>query len=161
MLVTDLNKIENALVMQVDQLDSQIVTMRRGDTLKNRSFAKLNQVDLSGIEMLRVTVTTSKRVTIGEELTLRLGSTAGETIGRKNLGIPISQARYNLAVSNIGGAHDIFLAAETLAASGKTSPNFILLTVGFVPSEQGNLSTSRPLSHNHNINFSTARITGP
>ena len=139
-LATDFDELENVLVIQVDQLDSQIVIMRSGETLKNRSFARLNQVDLTAIEMLRVGVTTSKLFTIGGELTLRLSSMGSEpiasaTIENKNIGIPSSLTYYNLPVASISGAHDIFLASETLAATGKLSPNFIILTVEFVRSE--------------------------
>ena len=97
-------------------------------------------MDLTAIEMLRVGVTTSMLFTIGGELTLRLGSMASEpiasaTIENKNIGIPSSLTYYNLPVANINGAHDIFLASETLAATGKLSPNFIMLTVEFIRSK--------------------------
>jgi hypothetical protein len=41
-----------------------------------------------------------------------------------------------LAFAPINSAPDIFLASETLAEAGKLPPNFILITVEFVRSEE-------------------------
>jgi cytochrome c len=140
MLATEFDDIQNGLVMQVEQLGGQILIMRSGDSAEKRSFARLNQADLTDIKTLRVGVITSKMFTTGGELSLRLDDmrnapVAGTVIKNKNLGIPTDLTYYDLAVADIDGTHDIFLISETLAEPGTQSPNFVLVTVEFVRGE--------------------------
>ncbi|MEH6581138.1 MAG: ThuA domain-containing protein [Halioglobus sp.] len=138
-MAADFDAMENGMAMHVDQLGGQIVMMQTGDTPASRSHIRLDKVDLSGIEKLRIGVTTSKMITSGGELTVRLDGmdtapVASIEVENKNIGMPSTVDYYDIPLEGIEGTHDLYLASERLKDS--RGPDFIFITVEFLRQTQ-------------------------
>jgi len=69
---SDFDRFENSMIMKIEQLGGQIVTMRRSGADQPRSNIVGEQLDLSRIDKLRRGVTTIKLFTKGATLDLMI-----------------------------------------------------------------------------------------
>ncbi|MGI9289301.1 MAG: ThuA domain-containing protein [Pseudomonadales bacterium] len=129
--------INNAIAFPIPGQETKILIFKPATELTERAWASFEKIDLTGIDKVRVGVATSKLITGGGELGLRLDSPDGTLLGKQtievtNLAMPTDTDFYDFDVQDVAGQQNIYLVSEALHDEKNSRPDYIVAVIEFI-----------------------------